>query len=162
MIDAPQGSGPVTSAVRSIVRANHRIAPLDALRLSTLAYAAAKHEGVDGNFIAATLLQESAFDPRVISPAGAAGIAQFTISTARAHGIDPFDPEDAVAGGAHLLAEYLARYAHERGDPYALTLAAYNAGPEAVSYYHGVPPYAETRAYIGDIYERWARLIHER
>ncbi|GAC1403182.1 MAG: hypothetical protein NVSMB64_04420 [Candidatus Velthaea sp.] len=162
LIDAPPGSGPVLSTVRSIVRANHRIAPLDALQLSTASFAAAAREGVDGNFIAATLLQESAFDPRAMSAAGAVGIAQFTIPTARAHGVDPFDPDDAIPGGARVLASYLARYAHERGDRYALTLAAYNAGPGAVSLYHGVPPYAETREYIGDIYERWARLIRER
>lgn len=135
---------------------------LDALALAVVARDAARNEGVDPQFIAATLLEESAFDPNAISAAGAYGIAQFTVPTARFYDIDPFDPRAAIAGATHVLATYLTRYAHDAGDPYALALAAYNAGPGTVSYYHGVPPYPETRAYIADIHERWARLIAER
>jgi soluble lytic murein transglycosylase-like protein len=148
--------------VRSIVRANPRIAALDALALATTASIAARREGIDPFFIASALLQESAFDPGAISAAGAYGIGQFTVPTARFYQIDPFDPRDAIDGSARVLASYVARYARSAGDPYALALAAYNAGPGAVAYYHGVPPYPETRAYIADIHERWARLIAER
>jgi hypothetical protein len=42
-----------------------------------------------------------------------------------------------------------------------VTLAAYNAGPGTVAYYHGIPPYAETRGYVADIYDRWARLLRD-
>lgn len=162
LTDAPRGSGPILSVVRSIVRANPRIAALDALALATTASIAARREGVDPFFIASALLQESAFDPVAISTAGAYGIGQFTEPTARFYQIDPFDPRDAIDGSARVLASYVARYARSAGDPYALALAAYNAGPGAVAYYHGVPPYPETRAYIADIHERWARLIAER
>ena len=162
LVDAPRGSGATASVVRSIVRANPRIAVLDALALAVTAANAARREGVDSQFVAATLLQESGFDPNAISAAGAYGIAQFTPSTARFYALNPFDPSAAIAGAAHVLAAYLTRYAHAPGDPYALTLAAYNAGPSAVAYYHGVPPYPETRAYIADIHERWARLLAER
>lgn len=148
--------------MRSIVRSNPRIAPLDALELAIVAHDAARREGVDTLFVAATLLQESAFDPNAISSAGAVGIAQFTLPTARFYRIDPFDPRDAINGAAHVLAAYLTRYAAWKGDPYALTLAAYNAGPAAVTHYGGVPPYRETREYVADINERWARLIEER
>ena len=162
LIDAPRGSGALLSVVRSIVRANPRIGALDALALAVVAGDAAKREGVDPQFIAATLLQESGFDPNAISSAGAYGIAQFTAPTARFYHVDPFDPRAAITGATHVLATYLTRYAHVAGDPYAFTLAAYNAGPGTVSYYGGVPPYPETRAYIADVHERWARLIDER
>jgi soluble lytic murein transglycosylase-like protein len=161
-IDAPRGSGPLLSVVRSIVRANPRIGVLDALTLAVDARDAARQVGVDPQFIAAMLLQESAFDPNAISTAGAYGIAQFTIPTAQFYGIDPFDPRAAIAGATHVLATYLARYARLADDPYACALAAYNAGPGSVKYYGGVPPYPETRAYIADIHERWARLLAER
>ncbi len=161
LLDAPRGSGPLLAVVRSIVRANPRIGALDALALAVVARDAARREGVDPQFVAAMLLQESAFDPNAISVAGAYGIAQFTAPTASFYDIDPFDPRAAIAGATHLLATYLTRYRLAGGDPYALALAAYNAGPGAVSYYGGVPPYAETREYIADIHERWARLIAE-
>ncbi len=162
LIDAPRGSGPVLSVVRSIVRANPRIGPMDALALATAARDAARREGIDPQFIAATLLQESAFDPNAISVAGAYGIAQFTVPTAQFYNVDPFDPRSAIAGATRLLAGYLTRYAHVAGDPYAFALAAYNAGPGTVTYYGGVPPYPETREYIADIHERWARLLAEK
>jgi soluble lytic murein transglycosylase-like protein len=162
LFDAPRGSGALLAVVRSIVRANPRIAVLDALALAADARDAARREGVDPQFIAATILQESAFDPNAVSGAGAYGIAQFTVPTARAYAIDPFDPPAAIAGAAHVLATYVARYASAHDDPYALALAAYNAGPGAVSYYGGVPPYAETRDYISDIHERWGRLLIEK
>lgn len=161
-VDAPRGGGTITAVVRSIVRANHRIAPLDALRLAYIARDAAQREGVDENFIAATLLQESAFDPNAISSAGAIGLGQFTLGTANFYHVDPFDPVESINGAAHVLATYLTRYAHDRGDPYALALSAYNAGPGAVARYHGVPPYPETHEYIDDIYYRWAVLLAAR
>ncbi len=161
-VDAPRGSGPTLSVVRSIVRANPRIGALDALALAILARDAARREGIDALFVAATLLQESAFDPNAISSAGAYGIAQFTVPTAQSYGVDPFEPVSAIGGAARVLAAYVATYARSAGDPYALALAAYNAGPGTVRYYRGVPPYPETREYIADVHERWARLLAER
>lgn len=162
LADGPRGSGVVISIVRSIVRANPRMGAMDALALAVTADDAAKRAGADSHFIAATLLQESAFDPNAISLAGAVGIAQFTESTARFYALDPFDARAAIEGAARILASYLRRYTRAADGPYASALAAYNAGPGAVTFYHGVPPYPETRAYITDIYERWARLSAER
>ena len=119
--------------------------------------------GLDPGFLAATLLQESAYDPRAMSWAGAVGIGQFMVGTADLFGIDPFDPGQAIDATARLLAGYVARYrTWPAADPYALALAAYNAGPAAVDRYGGVPPYAETLAYIGDIRERWSRIVRDR
>ncbi len=144
--------------VRSAVRANHRLEPFDALVLTSQAIADARARGLDPGFFAAVLLQESGFDPQAFSGAGAVGIGQFTLDTAADLGIDPFDWRDAMAGSSTLIGRYVARYDGVYADPYATALAAYNAGPGTVTYYHGVPPYAETREYVADIYDRWARI----
>jgi len=149
------------AVARSIQHSNRLLAPFDALQLADLAISAAREADLDPDFFCATILQESAFDPNAFSSAGAVGIAQFEISTADANGVDPFDPQSALRGAALLISDYLNRYRNVYPDPYAAALAAYNAGPEAVSAYHGVPPYVETRDYIGYVYERWARLLSD-
>jgi soluble lytic murein transglycosylase-like protein len=98
--------------------------------------------------LAAQLYAESGFNPFARSGAGAEGIAQFMPGTARAYGLaDPYDPAAAVDAQAHLMSDLLRRF----GGKVALALAAYNAGPAAVERYGGVPPYAETRAYVARI-----------
>jgi soluble lytic murein transglycosylase-like protein len=149
------------AVARSIQRVNERISFFDSLYLGDLAVNAALREGLNPEFFAATILQESAFDPRALSGAGAVGIAQFTLDTAASNSVDPFDPQDAIAGAARLIAQYVQTYEGRYDDPYAAALAAYNAGPGAVARYHGVPPYPETQAYISDIYERWARILRD-
>ena len=72
-------------------------------------------------------MAESNFNPFAVSPAGAAGIAQFMPATAAAYGLgDPFDPEAAIDAQAHLMSDLLEQF----GDT-ALALAAYNAGAGA-------------------------------
>ena len=163
LADAPRPASAAVALTKSIIRSNPRLSPLDALRLAILSERSARRFGLNQDFFGATILQESAFDPFAISSAGALGIAQFMLETADAFAIDPLDPRDALAGSAQLLATYVARYRarYSHADPYALALAAYNAGPLAVSHYEGVPPYPETRDYIGDIYERIARIVSE-
>jgi soluble lytic murein transglycosylase-like protein len=76
---------------------------------------------------------------------------QLMPSTAKSLGVnDSFKPDQNVRGGSAYLDALLTRY----HDNMALALAAYNAGPEAVDRYHGIPPYRETQAYV-------ARVIHE-
>jgi soluble lytic murein transglycosylase-like protein len=157
--DAPPPAGLAEAVTRAIVRSNPRMPPLDALELATHAIGVAEAQGLDPGFFCSTLLQESGFSPDALSPAGAVGIAQFTVETADDEGVDPFDWRDAMRGSAQLLGGYLRDYEGVYDDPYAATLAAYNAGPGAVSKYHGVPPYAETHEYIADIYDRWARVV---
>jgi len=162
-MDAPRRSGQLAATVRSIMRTNPRLSTVDALLLAEATLVAAKRAGIDPGFLAATLLQESAYDPDAISSAGAVGIGQFMVGTADLWGIDPFDPAASIDATAQVLASYLRRYrARDIGDPYALALAAYNAGPGAVDAYGGVPPYAETIAYIRDITERWSRIVRDR
>ncbi|HKJ35328.1 MAG TPA: transglycosylase SLT domain-containing protein [Solirubrobacterales bacterium] len=105
--------------------------------------AAARHD-VSAELLAAQLLVESNFNPAAVSPAGARGIAQFMPATAAAYGLDdPFDPAAAIAAQARLMSELLGRFGSVQ-----LALAAYNAGPGAVSGCSCVPPYPETQAYV--------------
>lgn len=159
--DAPRPALPAVALVRSIVRSNHRIDPFDALVLATVAVRDARAHRLDAGFFGATILQESGFAPDVMSPAAAIGIGQFTLDTAATEGVDPYDWRDALRGSAALLGRYVNAYDGVYADPYAAALAAYNAGPGTVAYYHGVPPYAETRDYIADIVDRWSRILRD-
>jgi soluble lytic murein transglycosylase-like protein len=158
LYDGPLTNSPTLAVTRAVLHTNPRISPIDALRLAGATVRAAQRSGLPPEFLAATLLQESAFDPQAISAAGAIGIAQFMPSTADGIGIDPFDPFDAIDSAAQLLSGYVRAYGQQYANPYATALAAYNAGPGAVSQYHGVPPYPETRDYINDIVDRWAKI----
>ena len=159
-MDAGRTARPSVKIAREVMRSNPRMGAADALLLGTDVVEQARANGLQPQFLAATLLQESAFDPSAVSAAGAVGIAQFTVPTAREYGVDPWEPRSAIAGAARVLAAYVDGY-RGRGDddPYALALAAYNAGPAAVAKYGGVPPYAETREYIVDVRDRWSRII---
>ena len=158
-MDAGRSAPRSVKVAREVMRSNSRIGAADALILGTDVLEAAGREGVEAPFLAATLLQESAFDPSAVSSAGAVGIAQFTVPTAREYGVDPWEPRSAIDGAAHLLAAYVDVYRGRDDDPYALALAAYNAGPGAVKAYNGVPPYAETREFIVDVRDRWSRIV---
>jgi Transglycosylase SLT domain/NlpC/P60 family len=106
--------------------------------------AAGAEHGVSPRLLAAVARQESGFDPRAVSPAGARGLMQLMPGTADGLGVtDPFDPGQAVDGAARLLRTLIDRFGGTE-----LALAAYNAGPGAVLRYGGVPPYPETRAYV--------------
>lgn len=97
--------------------------------------------------LAAQLKAESDFNPNSVSPAGAQGIAQFMPGTARSMGLtNPFDPRASIFAQAKLMSQLIRRF---RSIPKAL--AAYNAGPGAVEKYGGIPPYAETQAYVARI-----------
>lgn len=108
---------------------------------------AAQKYGVDADLLAAVAKQESGFDPKAVSPAGAQGLMQLMPATAKGLGVtDSFDPTQAVDGAARLLSDLLDRFG--RTD---LALAGYNAGPGAVLRYNGVPPYPETQNYVRSI-----------
>ncbi len=107
---------------------------------------------------------ESSFNPRAVSPVGAQGIAQFMPSPWAGWGLDgdgtadPFNPADAIPSQARYDCARLGGVAGLPGDPIALMLAAYNAGPGAVRRYGGIPPYDETRAYVTAVLAAAARL----
>lgn len=101
--------------------------------------------GVDPALVRAVIHAESAFRPEVKSHKGAVGLMQLMPDTAEELGVqDRFNPEDNIAGGVKYLAYLLDIF---EGDS-TLATAAYNAGPNAVRRHGGVPPYAETQAYV--------------
>jgi len=103
---------------------------------------------VDEKLVQAVLRQESGGNHRAVSPKGAQGLMQLMPETAALMGVkDAFDPEENVAGGVRYLKHCLSRFKHN----VVLTLAAYNAGPEAMEKYQGVPPYRETKNYVASI-----------
>jgi hypothetical protein len=111
-----------------------------------LAEQIAIEEGLDPDLFLKLVQAESSFNPNAGSSAGAIGLAQLMPGTAAELGVDPYDPEQNLRGGARYLKQQLDRF----GDP-ALALAAYNAGPGAVEEYGGIPPYAETQGYVQKI-----------
>lgn len=107
----------------------------------------ASRNGVSAALLAAQLLAESDFNPNAASPAGAQGIAQFMPATAGAYGLDdPFDPDAAIDAQGRLMSDLLEQFGSIE-----LALAAYNAGPGAVSGCNCVPPYPETQGYVARI-----------
>ena len=116
--------------------------------------AAARSTGVEDALLRAIAHAESGFDPRAQSPKGALGLMQLMPDALREYGVrDPLDPGESIRAGARRLRALLRRY----GDDRVLAMAAYNAGAGAVARYGGVPPYAETRAYVAKV-----QLLHER
>lgn len=107
--------------------------------------AAARKYGLDPALLAGLVRQESNFNPTAGSPAGARGLTQLMPGTAASLGVtDVTDPAQALDGGAKYLKQQLDAF----GGDVTKALAAYNAGPGAVQRYGGVPPYAETQAYV--------------
>ena len=116
--------------------------------------AAAKAQKVDDAFLRAIAHAESGFDAKAVSPKGAQGVMQLMPDVQKEYGVaDPFASKQSIEGGAKFLRALLRRY---KGD-FTLAAAAYNAGIGAVAKFGGVPPYAETLAYVEKV-----RALHER
>jgi hypothetical protein len=110
--------------------------------------------GVSPKLLAAVAKVESDYNPKAVSRVGAQGLMQLMPTTARGLGVtDSFDPEQAIMGGAKLLAHNLKEF---KSVP--LALAAYNAGGGAVHRYGGIPPFAETQAYVPKVQQALAAL----
>ena len=115
---------------------------------------AAKARKVDDAFLRAIAHAESGFDQKALSPKGAQGLMQLMPDVQGDYGVtDPFDPAQSIDAAARHLRGLLARY---KGN-YALAAAAYNAGIGTVTKYGGVPPYAETIAYVAKVQALHAR-----
>lgn len=103
---------------------------------------------IDADFIKAIIKQESGFNANATSKKGAMGLMQLMPKTAESLGvIDAYNPSQNIEGGVKYLKSLLEKY----DDNKEMALAAYNAGPNAVKKYGGIPPYKETQNYINNI-----------
>jgi soluble lytic murein transglycosylase-like protein len=139
---APQPAASASAPLVTAVPANKGLTSeqLDAI----IDEAAAKH-GVDSNLVRALIKVESNFNPRAVSRKGAMGLMQLMPGTARSLQVtNPFDARQNVDGGVRHLKSLLQNF---NGDV-TKSVAAYNAGASAVTRNRGVPPYAETQAYV--------------
>lgn len=116
---------------------------------------AAYLQGIDEEFVRSVAKVESGLRQDAVSRKGAIGLMQLMPSTAVELGVHPDQAVDNAKGGAKYLRALLVRY----GGNSALALAAYNAGPEAVTKYGGIPPYAETRRYVVSVLREYQREL---
>ena len=118
------------------------------VRYAKLIHAAAEKNGVDEKLIAQVIEAESNFNAKAVSRKQALGLMQLLRETAaRYNVVNIFDPAQNIDAGTHYLKDLLARYSGNL----TLALAAYNAGPEMVDRYRGVPPLPETQHYVREI-----------
>jgi soluble lytic murein transglycosylase-like protein len=114
-------------------------------RFRSLIDQAAQRHHLDAALLAAVVHVESGGNPQAVSPAGAQGLTQLIPATAQRFGVqDPFDPAQSLDGAAKYLQGLLGQF----GGDVSKALAAYNAGEGNVKKYGGIPPFAETQAYI--------------
>lgn len=125
---------------------------IDSFRDSTTALAL--EYSVDEALLRALIHAESAFNPRATSPKGAQGLMQLMPATQSDLGVaNAYVAEENLRGGTEYLMQMLDLF--EQNTDYAL--AAYNAGPNAVRQYNGIPPYEETQEYV-----RRIKILHAR
>ncbi|MDG6102025.1 transglycosylase SLT domain-containing protein [Dactylosporangium aurantiacum] len=134
---APVGGGSMVAA------AALRPAALNGVPYAELFQQAGAKYGLPAALLAAVAKVESGYNPAAVSGAGAQGLMQLMPATARGLGVNALDPAQAVDGAARMLSANLDRFGSVE-----LALAAYNAGGGAVSRYGGIPPFAQTQAYV--------------
>ena len=118
------------------------------LNLDDVVNSASGRYRLDPDLVNSVIKAESGFNVRAVSPKGAQGLMQLMPGTASQLGVpNAFDPQANVEGGTKYLRELLERYNFDL----VKALAAYNAGPQRVEQFGGVPPYYETRVYVARI-----------
>lgn len=125
-------------------------------RYAPLVQKAAREHSLDQALLQAMIATESGFDPHAVSHKGAVGLMQLMPETARRYGVrNPYDPAENIRGGSKYLRDLMRKFNNDL----SLTLAAYNAGEDAIIQYgNRIPPYRETRLYVQrvmDLYRRY-------
>lgn len=119
----------------------------------------ARQYKLDENLVLAIIHVESGFDQFAVSRAGAQGLMQIMPDTARQMRVrDSFDAAQNIAAGSQYFAKMLEVFENDL----TLAIAAYNAGPDAVKRYKGIPPYKETRDYVARVKKRAEEIARER
>ena len=154
--DAPPELPPPASDSRLPASAAKRISSpfprntpnLPSVNLDEVVNSASGRYRLDPDLVNSVIKAESGFNAHAVSPKGAQGLMQLMPKTASTLGVpNAFDPKANVEGGTKYLRELLERYNFDL----VKALAAYNAGPQRVEQFKGVPPYYETRAYVARI-----------
>jgi hypothetical protein len=152
---APVAPVPVVPAPVALAPVAHASTPTAPARsLDQVVKEASEKNQLDADFISSVIHAESGFHTRAVSPKGARGLMQLMPDTASKLGVaNAFDPQANVEGGTRYLRGLLERYNFD----VPKALAAYNAGPDRVEKYRGIPPYYETQAYIARIIKEYNR-----
>jgi len=138
----------VVAGVRSDIRYTRKALSERAAEFEPLVIEHARANGVRPDLVRGVIQAESAFNPLALSNKGAMGLMQLMPATASDYNVlNAYDPAQNIRAGVAYLKSLLTRY----GQNEELALAAYNAGPGAVTKYGAVPPYRETRNYIARI-----------
>jgi Transglycosylase SLT domain len=149
--DEPVGSPPFVKSAKNGVATSVKMGGFPArptTDLSTVVNEASGRYRLDPDLVNSIIKAESGFNVRAVSPKGAQGLMQLMPGTASQLGVpNTFDPQANVEGGTKYLRELLERYNFD----IVKALAAYNAGPQRVEQFGGVPPYYETRAYVARV-----------
>ena len=125
--------------------------------LDRIIFEVGEKQGVDPRFIHAVIWQESKYETKARSHAGAQGLMQLIPATAKRFGCDdPNDPVENITAGTKYLSWLLKRFSGN----VELALAGYNAGEGAVDKYDGIPPYNETQNYVKIISKRYGKMYH--
>jgi soluble lytic murein transglycosylase-like protein len=145
----------VAAAVRPSAAASTRLSPVTSRsEIDRLVRINSRKYGVDPSLIEAIIAKESGFDPNAKSIAGAKGLMQLMPATAATLGVaDAYDMAQNVSAGTRYLRSLLDRFGSVE-----LSIAAYNAGPDAVRKYGGIPPYRETRNYVRSVLAAYRRF----
>lgn len=141
-------SGFASSLSRTEQTDKPSVAGSDTGEIAKIIHVAARKYDVDPKLAIAVAKTESNMTADAVSSTGAVGVMQLMPETARAMGVrNIYDPRENIDGGVKYLKQMLTTF---NGD-IEKSVAAYNAGPTAVTKYNGVPPYSETQAYVGKV-----------
>jgi soluble lytic murein transglycosylase-like protein len=147
----PRPDGDMATPLGPRAKAGHSTVPTP--EISNLVEQTASRYQVDPQLVHAIIKVESEYHPEAVSPKGAMGLMQLIPETAQRFGVgNPFNPKENIEGGVGYLKHLLSLF----GGDLSLSLAAYNAGENAVKRVGGIPSFAETRDYVQkvtDIYQ---------
>jgi soluble lytic murein transglycosylase-like protein len=152
VVTSAEGSRPVIEPEAPIQASSRRA---DTAQVMSAIHEVSERRQLSSQLIEAVAWQESRLNQNAVSPKGARGVMQLMPSTAQRLGVDAHDLRGNIDGGGAYLAQLLKQF---DGD-LTLALAAYNAGPDAVRRYGGVPPFRETQAYVAAVL---GRLAHKK